>query len=99
MLVEFVGACRTYANELAVNEVTVRSYSDLQHYLESGTKILLDCAAPSRQSRSAVPAVADGSGDPFCRIVFGRLCWPPRQGSRNRGAGRYGGTQAGPGIV
>ena len=42
MLVEFVGACRTYADELAVNEATVRSYSDLQHYLESGTKILLD---------------------------------------------------------
>ena len=97
MLVEFVGACRTYANELAVNEATVRSYSDLQHYLESGTKILLDSLR-----RTAKPIARSGSRRwkrPFCRIVFGRLCWPPRQGSRNRGSGRYGGTQAGPGIV
>src|SRR5271155_5154415 len=49
LLVEFVGACRTYANELAVNEATVRSYSELQHYLESGTKVLLDAL------RHAVP--------------------------------------------
>ncbi len=71
MLVEFVGACRVYANELAVNEVTMRSYSELQHYLESGTKILLDALRhagdvdrPFRQSQ--VDAAIR-----FCRIVFG----------------------------
>jgi hypothetical protein len=42
MLVEFVAACRTYAAELAVNEMTMRSYMELQNYLESGTKTLLD---------------------------------------------------------
>lgn len=42
MLVEFVSARRQYAGELAVNEATARSYSELQQYLETGTKILLD---------------------------------------------------------
>jgi len=42
LMVEFVGACRTYAHELAVNEMTMRSYTELQNYLESGTKVLLD---------------------------------------------------------
>ncbi len=71
MLVEFVGACRNYANELAVNEVTMRSYSELQHYLESGTKVLLDTLRhagdadrPFRQSQ--VEAAIR-----FCRTVFG----------------------------
>jgi hypothetical protein len=71
MLVEFVGACRNYANELAVNEATVRSYSDLQHYLESGTKVLLDSLRqaggvdrPFRQSQM-------DAAIRFCRIVFG----------------------------
>jgi hypothetical protein len=71
MLVEFVGACRTYANELAVNEVTTRSYSELQLYLESGTKVLLDALRqatdidrPFRQSQM-------DAAIRFCRVVFG----------------------------
>lgn len=71
MLVEFVGACRNYANELAVNEVTMRSYSELEHYLETGTKLLLDALRhaghverPFRQSQMEA-AIR------FCRIVFG----------------------------
>jgi hypothetical protein len=71
MVVEFVGACRNYASELAVNEMTMRSYSELQHYLETGTKVLLDSLRhagdadrPFRQSQ--VDAAVR-----FCRIVFG----------------------------
>ncbi len=70
-LVEFVGACRHYANELAVNEATMRSYSELQLYLESGSKVLLDALRyagdadrPFRQSQ--VDAAIR-----FCRVVFG----------------------------
>jgi hypothetical protein len=40
--VEFVGACRIYAGELALSEVTLRAYSELTQYLEAGTKVLLD---------------------------------------------------------
>jgi hypothetical protein len=71
MLVEFVGACRNYANELAVNEVTMRSYSELERYLETGTKILLDALRhagdadrPFRQSQMEAAIRC-------CRIVFG----------------------------
>jgi ribosomal protein S20 len=70
-LVEFVGACRNHANELAVNEATMRSYSELQLYLESGAKVLLDglrhagdADRPFRQSQ--VDAAIR-----FCRVVFG----------------------------
>lgn len=71
MLVEFVGACRNYASELAVNEVTMRAYSELQQNLETGTKALVETLRhagtadrPFRQSQ--VDAAIR-----FCRIVFG----------------------------
>jgi hypothetical protein len=71
MLVEFVAACRTYAAELAVNEMTVRSYNELQHYLESGTKVLLDtlrhAGAADRPFRQSQMEAAIR----FCRIIFG----------------------------
>lgn len=41
-LVEFVGACRFFAGELALNEMTQRALSELQHYLDSSTRTLLD---------------------------------------------------------
>jgi hypothetical protein len=69
--VEFVDACRHYAGELAVNEITTRCYSDLTAYLETGTKVLLDSLRiagdadlPFRQSQMEA-AIR------FCRIVFG----------------------------
>jgi hypothetical protein len=71
MRVEFVDTCRHYAGELAVSEVTARSYSELTLYLETGTKVLLDSLRvagdadrPFRQSQ--VEAAIR-----FCRIVFG----------------------------
>jgi hypothetical protein len=71
MRVEFVGACRQYANELAVNEATMRAHSELTLYLETGTKVLLDSLRhagdadrPFRQSQ--VEAAIR-----FCRRVFG----------------------------
>ena len=71
MLVEFVDACRSYANELAVNEVTARTWLELQHYLETADKGLLDALPqagdadrPFRQSQ-AEAAIR------FCRTVFG----------------------------
>jgi hypothetical protein len=69
--VEFVGVCRNYAGELAISEVTLRTYSDLAQYLETGTRILLDALRhavdadrPFRQSQ--VDAAIR-----FCRAVFG----------------------------
>jgi hypothetical protein len=69
--VEFVNACRHYASELAVNEVTMRAHSELTLHLETGTKVLLDALRhagdddrPFRQSQ--VEAAIR-----FCRPVFG----------------------------
>jgi hypothetical protein len=71
MLVEFVGACRSYASELAINEVTTRTWLELQHYLEAADKVLLDALRqaghadrPFRQSQLEA-AVR------FCKTVFG----------------------------
>jgi hypothetical protein len=41
-LIEFVGLCRNYASELAINEVTLRVHSELQNYFETSTAPLLD---------------------------------------------------------
>jgi hypothetical protein len=71
MLVEFVGACRNYAHELAVNEMTMRSFTELQHYLETTTKVLLDAL---RQAGDADRAFRQSQMDAairFCRCVFG----------------------------
>jgi hypothetical protein len=69
--VEFVGACRHYASELAINEATMRAHSDLTLYLETGTKVLLDSLRhagdadrPFRQSQ--VEAAIR-----LCKIIFG----------------------------
>jgi len=71
MLVEFVGACRNYASELAVNEVTMRTFSELQQYLETSTKVLLDAL---RQAGDADRPFRQSQVDAairFCRTIFG----------------------------
>ncbi len=69
--VEFVSACRNYAGELALSEVTLRAYSELTQYLETGTKTLLDClrnAGPAERifRQSQVDAAIR-----LCRTLFG----------------------------
>jgi hypothetical protein len=69
--VELVSVCRHYASELAASEVTLRTYSELTQYLETGTKVLLEAlrqaGAPERPFRqSQVDAAVR-----FCRTVFG----------------------------
>ena len=71
MLVEFVDACRSYANELAVNEVTARTWLELQHYLETADKGLLDAL---RQAGAADRTFRQSQAEAairFCRTVFG----------------------------
>jgi hypothetical protein len=70
-MVEFVGACRTYAHELAVNEMTMRSYTELQNYLESGTKVLLDALRQAGDSDLPFRHSQMDAAIRFCRCVFG----------------------------
>jgi hypothetical protein len=70
-LIDFVAVCRTYASELAINEVTLRTYSDLQHYVEQSTESLVQSlrgvdgkarAYRQQQVRAAIR---------FCEVLFG----------------------------
>ncbi len=70
-LIEFVGACRAYASELAVNELTSRAWSELEQYLDPTTKSLVENlrnAGPADHSfrQSQLDAAVR-----FCAKVFG----------------------------
>ena len=41
-LIGFVGNCRYFASELALNEMTQRTFSEIRQYLDSSTRALLD---------------------------------------------------------
>ncbi len=70
-LIDFVGACRHYAAELALNEMSQRAYANLQHDLDGGSGTLLDalrqCGEQERSFRlSQIDALTR-----FCGKVFG----------------------------
>ena len=69
--IEFVSACRHYANELAVNEATMRAHSDLTNYLETGTKVLLDSLRHAGNADRSFRQSQVDAAIRFCRIVFG----------------------------
>jgi hypothetical protein len=69
--IEFVNTCRAYSGELALSELTTRTWTDLEHYLDPATAALVenlrvagDSDRPFRQSQLDA-AVR------FCRKVFG----------------------------
>ncbi|MGB3867120.1 MAG: hypothetical protein WBA29_16010, partial [Xanthobacteraceae bacterium] len=70
-LIDFVAVCRTYASELAINEVTLRTFSDLQHYLEQATEALVEslrgASGKTRPFREAQARAAIR----FCQVLFG----------------------------
>ena len=92
-LVGFVTASRNYASELAVNEITLRTFSELQQYLDSSTHTLLDAL------RVASPPSADIASHqvvPRCGFykIFGRnmrlLAKASGRSARHRAQGRQG---------
>ena len=85
-LIEFVNACRAYAGELAVSELTTRTWSELEQYLDTTTAALVEnlrhagpADRPFRQSQLDA-AVR------FCAKVFGEEYRP--------GAGRQGAAKS-----
>jgi len=71
-LVEFVGICRYFAGELAINEMTQRSLGELRQYLDNGTRTLLEAL---RQAGDADRSFRQSQVDAavrFCAKVFGR---------------------------
>jgi hypothetical protein len=69
--VEFVSACRNYAGELALSEVTLRAYSDLTQYLETGTKVLLDTLRHAGDADRPFRQSQVDAAIRLCRTMFG----------------------------
>ena len=70
-LIEFVAVCRTYASELAINEVTMRTYSDLQHYVEQSTEALVQSLRGSEGKGRAYRQAQVAAAIRFCDVLFG----------------------------
>jgi hypothetical protein len=70
-LIDFVAVCRNYASELAINEVTLRSYSDLQHYVESATEALVESLRTGDARIRAFRQLQADAAIRFCESIFG----------------------------
>jgi hypothetical protein len=69
-LIDFVAVCRTYASELAINEVTLRTYSDLQHYVEQSTEALVQSLRGDGKGRAYRQQQVQAAVR-FCEVLFG----------------------------
>ncbi len=70
-LIDFVAVCRTYASELAINEVTLRTYSDLQHYVERSTEALVQSLRAGDSKARAYRQMQVAAAIRFCDVLFG----------------------------
>jgi hypothetical protein len=70
--VEFVSACRSYAGELALSEVTGRAYLELTHYLETGTEVLLDSLRHAGDGDRRFRQSQVDAAIRLCRTLFGK---------------------------
>jgi hypothetical protein len=70
-LIDFVAVCRNYASELAINEVTSRTYSDLQHYVEQATEALVQSLRGGDAKARAYRQMQVAAAIRFCEVLFG----------------------------
>ncbi|HEY6024013.1 MAG TPA: hypothetical protein VIV34_07515 [Pseudolabrys sp.] len=71
-LVEFVGVCRYFAGELAINEMTQRTLSELRQYLDNGTRALLEGLRHAEDGDRSFRQSQVDAAVRFCAKVFGR---------------------------
>ena len=71
-LIDFVAVCRTFASELAINEVTLRTYSDLQNYVEQATEALVEVLRGCDDRVRAYGQMQAEAAIRFCDVLFGR---------------------------
>jgi hypothetical protein len=94
-LIALVGVCRGYASELALNEVALRAYSDLQNYVESATERLVDALRVGDPKGQAFRDDQVKAAIRFCDAQFGpeyaalmeKAAGVARTGERNSRAG------------
>jgi hypothetical protein len=70
-LIDFVATCRTYASELAINEVTLRTYSDLQHYVEQSTEGLVQSLRGGDTKARTYRQMQVQAAIRFCEVLYG----------------------------
>jgi hypothetical protein len=70
-LVELVGVCRLYASELAINEMTLRTYGELQQFLDTGTQALLDSLRQAGDGERRFLQSQVDAAVRFCAEIFG----------------------------
>src|ERR1700761_2958319 len=70
-LIDFVAVCRTYASELAINEVTLRTYSDLTHYVEQSTESLVESLRSADGRTRPYRQMQTDAAIRFCEVLFG----------------------------
>lgn len=71
-LVQFVGACRQFATELAVSEMTQRTFSELQQYLDQHLPALLDGARHAGAADRGFRQSQVDAAVRLCTKVFGK---------------------------
>ncbi|WP_425908875.1 hypothetical protein [Nitrobacter sp. TKz-YC02] len=71
-LIDFVAVCRNYASELAINEVTMRTYSDLQHYVERTAETLVESLRNGDERVRAFRQQQVRAVICFCEVLFGQ---------------------------
>jgi hypothetical protein len=69
--VELVEACRHFADELAVAEITQWTHSELRQYLETASKILLDALRHSGNAERPFRRSQVDAAVRVCRTIFG----------------------------
>ncbi|HZP70617.1 MAG TPA: hypothetical protein VFB29_11800 [Pseudolabrys sp.] len=71
-LVEFVGICKYFAGELAINEMTQRALTELRQYLDNGTRALLEGLRNAGDGDRSFRQSQVDAAVRFCAKVFGR---------------------------
>lgn len=71
-LIEFVGACRNFGGELAISEMTQRTFSELQQYLDTTTPALLDGLRHAGEGDRAFRQSQVDAATRFCGKAFGK---------------------------
>jgi hypothetical protein len=70
-LIGFVANCRHFASELAINEMTQRTFTEIQQYLDSGTRALLDGLRHAGEVDRSFRQSQVDTAVRFCAKVFG----------------------------
>jgi hypothetical protein len=70
-LLGFVGQCRSYANEIAINEMTMRAFTEVQNYLETQIDTLLDGLRAAGKAERGYRQSQFDAALRFCGKIFG----------------------------